>query len=267
VVKLDFLNSQRYHRRAQRLIAALVDGAAGLDAQWTARPRPDAYLVLYGLGGVDRVQFAARQRLIAFDAGYWNRTGSDRSFRVSVGGFHCPRLIMQGPRPGPERWLASGLSLQQADCNGPVLLVGNGPKSNRVGAEGWAGLKSAEIRAKFPGRKIWYRPKPKRPMENGVAHDGIAVGSIDHVLQQVSLVVCRHSNVAVDACRWGVPVVCDDGAAAAIYPQRLDDWERQPDAATREEFLHRIAWWQWQVRECRDGSFWNWMLGVLDEVH
>lgn len=268
-MQFDFLRTAFCHPRAHQLIQAAFDGARSLDAIWmTQTPRHDAYVVLYGLGGSDRVRFANRDRLIAFDAGYWNRKGADRSFRVSVGGFHCPQMIMEGPRPGPERWNASRLAIRQAgNASGPILLVGNGPKSNLVGASGWTAAKSAELRRTFPGRRVLYRPKPNKPIEHGIDHDGTAEGHIDDVLQHVSLVVCRHSNVAVDACRLGVPVVCDDGAASAIYPKELVDCDMQPSADLREEFLHRLAWWQWQVAEFRNGTFWDWMTEVLRAIH
>ena len=56
-------------------------------------------------------------------------------------------------------------------------------------------------------------------------------------------------------------VVTDDGAAAAIYPRRLEDWENQPSESTRTEFLDRLAWWQWSANESR--SMWNWLLAQL----
>jgi hypothetical protein len=268
-MQFDFLKSDLCHQRARNLIDALFDGARGLDAAWLrGSPRPDAYVVLYGLGGSDRLPFANRERLIAFDVGYWDRQGGQRKFRVSVGGFHCPQFIMQGPRPAPDRFRSSGLSTRQGgNPTGPIILVGNAPKSISIGAHGWTAAKSREIRAAFPGRRILYRPKPKKPQESGVVHDGISNGPIDDVLQSASLVVCRHSNVAVDACRIGVPVVCDDGAAAAIYPQRLEDWQDQPSADTRIEFLHRLAYWQWSEQECRSGAFWDWMKETLLAIH
>jgi hypothetical protein len=232
-----------------------------------AELRPGAWLVLYGLGGPDRIEFARHRRLIAFDVGYWERKASSRKWRVAVNGFHCNEHVMLGPRPDGSRWASSALTMRcVADPRGPIVLVGNGPKSTAIGAKGWVAAKSRELRAAFPGRRIIYRPKPGKPVEPGVQFDATGHGSIDDVLAGVSLVVCRHSNVAVDACRLGVPVVCDDGAAAAIYPQRLAEWQNQPAAELREEFLHRLAWWQWSTAECRDGSFWPWMQGVLSDI-
>jgi hypothetical protein len=230
--------------------------------------RDDAWLILYGLGAPERIGYATRDRLIAFDAGYWNRklAPDRRSYRVSVNGFHCPEAIARVPCAGPERWASSGLTcaLSGGNASGPILLAGNGPKTSRAIAPGWTAAKSREIRRIFNGRKILYRPKPKRPVEGGVDHDGVSSGSIDDAMKGVSLVVCRHSNVAIDACRAGVPVICDDGAAAAIYPKSLRHGEeQQPSYAQRIDFLQRLAWWQWSPIECRDGRFWPWMLDAI----
>jgi hypothetical protein len=68
-----------------------------------------------------------------------------------------------------------------------------------------------------------------------------------------SLVVCRHSNVAIDACIAGVPVECDDGAAFALYRNGP-----QPDENARREFLGRLAWWNWGgTRPPRRGDSWR----------
>lgn len=239
------------------------------------RADPDSVLMLYGMGGADRFDLALHHvatggLLVAWDIGYWDRKGSrvHRKLRVSINGMHPARYVMQGKLPGPERWKASRqIVAPDPDRDGVVVLVGNGPKSNAVGAEGWAAAKSREIREKMPNARILYRPKPRRPFDRGVECDEAdAVSAIDGLLRRASLVVCRHSNVAVDACRMGVPVVCDDGAAAAIYPQRIEDRAQQPSQALRREFLQRLAWWQWSTHEAAQGEVWPWLLGVLDEI-
>lgn len=262
---VDILCNGQTNRKARPLLNALFDAAAaqGFDVLMGDHGdmRKDAWRVVYGLGGADRTQYVGYSGLIAFDLAYWDRKGDNRKFRVSIGGeYHCPRRIMLGDDPGPHRWNQSGLSVRNGgNPKGPVLLVGNGPKSNAVGASGWAARKSEEL--KKLGLTVWYRPKPGRSHEPGVRFDAIADGLIDDVLDRVSLVVCRHSNVAVDACRLGVPVVCDDGAAAAIYPSSLEDRNQQPDEATRREFLHRLAWWQWAPTEAH--QFWKWIKGRM----
>lgn len=248
--------------RGKRLLQAMADGA------WRHGHQVESYrgnglLTIYGLGGPDRLPIAEKHEgdYIAWDAGYWNRKSADRSFRITLNGLHPPQYVMRGKDPGPRRWNASGLKIERTgNPDGPIILVGNAPKSLRIGAAGWAQQTLKDIRRIFPGRRVLYRPKPKRPLE-AVRADGIANGEIDDVLSCASLVVCRHSNVAVDACRLGVPVACDDGAASAIYP-RLADWERQPDEATRAAFLHRLAYWQWKVSELGEDAFWEWLSTV-----
>jgi len=263
---LDILCNWQTNPKAHPLMEALQRGgvAAGFDARLMehCHVRPDSWLFLYGLGGPDRVQYASRERLVAFDLAYWDRKGPGRKYRVSIGGLHSPDRVMRGESPGADRWEASGLDIAEVggDPAGPVLLVGNGPKSTAIGAGGWAHAKSREL--KQTGRRIWYRPKPGKPLEEDVyCHAVVTDEPIDAVLSKVSLVVCRHSNVAVDACRLGVPVVCEDGAAASIYPRDLNG--AQPDLATRTEFLHRLAWWQWTPAECETPLFWNWIKGQM----
>lgn len=268
--------------KGRHLVHAAHEAAVrhGLDSRLVTngKVRSDALVVLYGLGGSDRIGYAGKPNVISFDAGYWERKLDlqVRKYRVSIGGFHCPERIFRGPNPGPERWNQSGLTIADSggNPNGPILLVGNGPKSNRIGAASWCAEMSGKLREWFPAKTIWYRPKPRRAHDQGVVYDGLAEGKdIDKVLAQCSLVVCRHSNVSVDAARCGVPCVCDDGAAATIYdrtesakpkghktrePWMPMDWERAM-------FLHRLAWWQWSISEIRAGMFWPWMLERVKE--
>jgi len=269
-MRVDVLITDQTPPRGRKLMQAVLDGARNLsiDAHLGLRQGGvGSVVMLYGMGGADRRMHAGKANVVSFDMGYWSRKGDDRHYRVSIGGYHCPELIFRGENPGPARWAKYGLPVAgRFDPFGPIMVVGHGPKSEAIGARGWAADKSREIRRTFPGRRILYRPKPKRPHEPGVTCDAVSHEAIEYALQKCSLVVCRHSNVAVDAARLGVPVVCDDGAAAAIYPSALTDWQSQPSAERRAEFLHRLAWWQWSVAECRNGAFWQWINGVLSDL-
>lgn len=276
-MRFNVLITPRMMSGGALLLRCLLEGAqrVGVDAQLVRQYRyqPGAVLITYGMGGPDRLPHAKEQlarggRVIAFDAGYWHRKLSDmqRCYRVSLDGLHPPRFIMRGKNPGPARWLESGLKITKGgDLAGPILLAGNAPKSIAIGAGGWTAAKAAQIRKHYPGVSIAYRPKPKKPPETGIDYDLISMGNTAAEVAKASLVVCRHSNIAVDACMAGVPVVCDDGAAAAIYPHELARAGEQPSAETRLEFLHRLAWWQWSPAECRAGDVWPWLLGVLSE--
>lgn len=268
MTQVDVLITPMTRAKSRQLLHAVHAGAveAGLDSRIVqdGKTRKGALVVLYGLGGSDRVEYAGRPNVISFDAGYWERKIEleQRKYRVSIGGFHCPDRIFQGPNPGPERWESSGLSIAESggDPNGPILLVGNGPKSNRIGAADWCADMSRNLRQWFPGKTIWYRPKPKRAHDQCVDYDALAEKiNLDSVLAQCSLVVCRHSNVAVDCARTATPCACEDGAAKSIYwaPRRS---VLQPTYEIRRDFLYRLAWWQWSIVEIRAGMFWPWML-------
>lgn len=264
VMEYVFLSSPSSYK-SRRLIDNLCSAArsAGLKCKISQTYIPCNVLVLYGLGGADRYPVALKHMkdggtVVSFDIGYWERELPRRKYRVSVNGFH-PKTVMQGEHPGSSRWDESGLTITDGfNPDGPIMLVGNAPKSIAVGAKQWTAKTSTEIRKVFPERRILYRPKPHRPMEQGITFDEISTGTIDTELQRCSLVVCRHSNVAVDACRLGVPVICDDGAAASIYPNRLNDHNNQPDIEIRTEFLERLAYWQWRTDEAE--LFWSWFL-------
>lgn len=239
--------------------------AAGFDARMVShgQVRPDSWLMVYGLGGLDRVQYMQRGRVVAFDLAYWDRKGAARKYRVSINGLHCPELILRGESPSDNRWKDSGLSVSvDRPGDGPILLIGNGPKSAAIGAGGWSQAMAKRLRSLFPDREIWYRPKPGRAGELVNCDRVRTEEPIDLVLEEVGLVVCRHSNVAVDACRMGVPVVCEDGAAACIYPT-IDRWQDQPTFAQRQEFLKHLAWWQWSPAECETAVFWDWLKGKM----
>jgi len=242
--------------KAKRHLRGMYDAALaiGLDVALFDEYSPCTVLMLYGLGGEDRYPAAMAHRrrgmkFVTWDLGYWDRMTTPRTFRFSINANH-PKEVMRGDCLGPGRFESAQLRMGNvSNPSGPILLIGSGQKAVQTGARGWAHKKSAELRQRFPGKKILYRPKPGNPIENAVDYDGLSYGLIDQALEGVSLVVTRHSNVSVDACRLGVPVVCDDGAGACIYPQRLDMAHAQPDEATRMQFLHRLAWWQWRADE------------------
>ena len=266
-----FLNSPTLQKKPKMLMRGLYRAAKhhGLNCEISNRYQPCKALVIYGLGGNDRFSVgmdhvAEGNTLLSFDLGYWGREVANRKYRFSLNGLH-PTQVMDGDMPSPDRFKKSGLKIQGIDVNegGPIMLVGNSPKSRVIGAEGWSKKKSLQIRKWFPDKEIIYRPKPKRPHEIGVSYDAISTAPIESELRRVSLVVARHSNVSVDATMLGVPVVCDDGAAACIYPKSLSGWRNQPNIDTRTDFLNRLAYWQWSASEVK--LFWKWFLNRFPE--
>lgn len=245
-------------RRAMRFMQALVD-AKPADAVVTDAYRGKArLLVLYGPGSLRRLPVIAQHRarggrVLMWDLGYWER---ESSMRLSLDALHPTAEHLALAPEGARR----GFELREdADPAGPVLLIGLGAKS--VQAWGlqpleWEHAKLADLRIRYPGREIVWRPKGGKD----IALEGLRMENtapIADLLRGASLVVCRHSNVAVDACLAGVPVECEDGAAAALYTGNPS-----PTREERAEFLRRLAWWEWSREEPK--AAWKWMRRVTN---
>ena len=228
----------------------MVDAAEGAGVRVAVTDewqRLSPNLMTYGLGHLGRRPWQeahkrAGGRVIGWDLGYWHRdVPLQFSMRLTIDDDHPHRLIK--PMPG-ARWQAAGIALRDDyDPAGPIVLVGLGRKQRalmKLYGQEWELRTAATLRRRYPGRRIVYRPKREERLRGFPTVDG----SIESVLRGASLVVCHHSNVAVDACIAGIPVECQDGAALALY--------RGNPAPSREQrmaFLQSLAWWQWTPGE------------------
>lgn len=210
-------------------------------------------LMLYGPGGPTRLPVLARHlkrggRVAMWDLGYWDR---DHSMRLAVDSLHPTRAqLAASPAAGRREFELR----EDADPAGPIMIVGLGVKSLYAYGIGeplrWERAKLKSLQARFPGRTIVFRPKGDKvrllgglPLRHGMP--------IELALRGLSLVACRHSNVAVDAAVAGVPVECDDGAAAALYGENP-----QPTREQRADFLARLSWWNWGAHEAAEAWAW-----------
>lgn len=210
-------------------------------------------LVIYGPGAPVRLQQAAQHRagggrVVMWDLGYWDR---EATMRLSVDTLHPTAAQLE---LAPDTARGAFFLRQDADPAGPIMLVGLGPKS--CVAYGYAPMQWEHrqldaLRARFPGREILWRPKGDKPtlIRGTTLRHGMP---IHEALSGCSLVVCRHSNVAVDACIAGVPVECEDGAALALY-----HGNPEPTIEQRARFLQRLSWFNWGFNEAQ--ACWNWI--------
>lgn len=245
--------------RGQRFVRAMAEAAppgSSITEHYIGRRR---LLVLYGPGApknllVFKRHLAAGGHVVTLDLGYWDR---ENSMRLAIDGLHPTpaQLALVGDAPTRRQFDLR----EDADPAGPILLVGLGPKScfaYGLDHNEWEKRTLAELRQRFPGRKILWRPKGRRPEQLG----GLELSHgmpIKHALQGCSLVVCRHSNVAVDACVAGVPVECEAGAGAALYAVNPAPTQEQ-----RADFLRRLSWWEWRSTEA--ARAWMWIERVLE---
>ena len=217
-------------------------------------------LMLYGVGEASRDEarkkhIASGRHVVLWDLGYFgpdmNRNGY---LRFSIDHEH-PQAYLDRTKPDPARWDALQIPLRDDyELGGPIVLVGMGRKSRKyLNEPDWEASKLAEIRVRYPGIRIVYRPKPGHSYpELDVETDDLS--PVDRLLRGASLVVCRHSNMAVDAVIAGVPFECEDGAAMWLrgkmftYDNRLD-------------FLRRLAWFQWKAKESNQA--WKLIRGMV----
>lgn len=251
-MRCDVLLAGGVASRGRRILDAMIAAAPDVGVEIAVcdvAPTGAPWLMAYGLGHVERRQhidahLARGGRLIGWDLPYWDRLdrrNPDHPMRLTLDADHPWRLIKPEP---PERFAASGIQLTElAKPAGPVMLVGQGHKTQRLYPM-WEAEAKDRIRRRFPGAPIVYRPKAKNQPP------------IQAALRGARAVVCRHSNVAVDACIAGIPVICEDGAAFALY--------REGSNPTREQrlaFLQSLAWWQWKPSEAAQA--WKFLIRVF----
>lgn len=258
------IDHQMIDRGAQMISAMIATAPKSIKVRPTKIYRGDCELLMtYGTGHLVRRKWWEKHRksgrhCIGLDLGYWNRTTPDptgHTMRFTIDADHPQKWIRPEP---PERFDAAGIQLRSdGDPNGPILLVGLGWKTARAlgyGPQQWERAKLKELRERFPGRQIVWRPKTLR--DGNIDGLKTSAGRIEEALKGCSLVVCRHSNVAVDACIAGVPVICEDGAAFALYENEPD-----PTHQARLEFLRSLAWFQYTPKEAKHA--WNYLISRL----
>lgn len=221
-------------------------------------------LMVYGMGHPQRAPWQrahvkAGGRLIGWDLGYWVRDVKNPYMRCTIDHDHPWRMLREEPA---DRWLGAGIQLREiARAKGPIMVIGMGPKSliaHNLRLLQWETETVAKARAAYPGKGIIYRPKR---MHDALMHGETCIhGPIEDALRGMALVICRHSNVAVDACIAGVPVVCEDGAARALYGNDIAN-PTVVTAVQRLEFLQNLAYWNWKPSEAAQA--WNYLLNRL----
>lgn len=245
--------------RATKVLTALQHTAPQRD-HWNA-----PWLVLWGPGGQNRLQpirdhVAAGGRVIACDLAYWQR---EYKFRISIDAPHPQAWVMQRDWPA-ARVKADGISVADRwKANGPILIAGLGVKARAQygnAVDVWEREQVAICRQRWPDRMVMYRRKhPYGPMLGGLYSASNA--PIDQVLTGCSLLITWHSNVAVDAIRMGIPVVCKDGAAAAVCSSEIPTHPVPLEPEVRQRFLQNLAWFQWSPWEAV--QCWAWLQELL----
>jgi hypothetical protein len=218
-------------------------------------------LMLWGPGNPQRDQVlrqhvAAGGHVLAWDLAYWDR---DHKARVSIDAAHPQHWVMKKDLP------SSRLEADRITCTddwnpkGPIIIAGLGQKARvqygPTRVDGWEADMMRVCRARWTQPVVYRRKRPDVPVPLWAT---LKIGGpIDDALRGASLVITWHSNVAVDAIRMGIPVICRDGAAAAVCDAELGPGQPVPlSSDVRRRFLSNLAWFQWAPAEA--GAFWRW---------
>lgn len=212
------------------------------------------WLSMFGIGSPNRngprlEHIKKGGHVACWDLGYWHR-GKDPArahLRVSINHTHPTLAYMDASPVSNARWVSQGIRLREDyKEDGHIVVVGMGPKSRRfLNINNWEVETLKRVQSRFPGRKIVYRPKPQGLRDPHIPWKHVdGTSPIDALLNGAALAICRHSNVAVDACIQGIPVECEDGAALWLYKNNP-----KPNIMQRIDFLSRVSWWQWGIPE------------------
>lgn len=204
------------------------------------------WLVLFGVGApvndaARNAQLARGGRVLMWDLGYVDRKKVVGHLRMSIDTDHPQQWLDKTPADS-SRWRRLGVELREdANKDGPILLIGIGRKSRiYLNTENWERSAYERLVRRYPGRRIVFRPKGRD--ETRLPCDRDETTPITNLLRGAALVVCRHSNVAVDAAIAGVPFECENGAAMWLQ-------QREFTPVNRLKFLQRLAFWQWRSTE------------------
>lgn len=252
-MRAEILIDRDMRVRGKRMIAALIASApipVVVSEKYTGSCD---LLVTYGTGHPIRRPWWDEHRrsgrhCIGWDLGYWD------GMRATIDDDHPTAWI----RPEPvDRWDAQKRALRSdADPKGYALIVGMGKKSLPVWNLRPLEWETAAVRrAEAAGYITVFRPKSADYPRPSHVHT-VYGGTIEKALRGAAIVYCRHSNVAVDACIAGVPVVCESGAAYSLYKDNPS-----PTIEQRLAFLRSLAWWNYKPEEA--GLAWSYLISRI----
>lgn len=235
------------------------------------RPDGDA-AVFYGLmSPIMEGYKAAGKPFVYVDLGYWGRHDGGRRHgyhKIAVNSRH-PTSYFQKIKKPIDRFDHFHLDVNPwqdpPEVDGYIMLAGMSEKAAKAEgfrAEEWERLAVGKIR-RHTKRRIVYRPKPnwnefKAIPGTETVRGSDVPGDVCRFLSDCWAVVTHHSNVAVDALLYGVPVFVEDGVALPLSLSDLTFIERPRRWVTgREQWAADLAYTQWNVAEMIEGRPWQ----------
>jgi hypothetical protein len=253
------------NRRAMHIAMAMHCGArrCGLQSDILTRFTGVAadLAVAYGWTheSVFRSYLAAGAHYVYWDLGYWNRRPSHNSaeghHRLAVDDWDTAKTMARGCPT--DRLEASRLKIvEQRDGQGEVILLA-GMSAKAAGTHGyrfeqWELRKMKSLRETLPHWSLVYRPKPTKARP--------ATETIEVALRRSRVLVTHHSNAAVEALMFDIPIFAIKGVGHLVSDQVLGT---SRPYAERRQLLADVAYAQWTPQEMRTGQAWEHIRGLL----
>lgn len=199
-------------------------------------------------------------RVIFLDRGYWHRDRRQGYYRIAVN-CHGPSCVDLGLPD--DRFRALGLPIadwKAPDDDAPILVAAMGPKACKVRGmdrDAWE-ISFIEAARCVTRRPILLRAKREHERQTHAPVPGIGMDRIADPMASIArsaLVACRHSNMAIDALRLGVPVHVSHGPCVP-FSTPLGELNAPRRWQGRDQLLADLAWLQWSGAEIRSGAAW-----------
>lgn len=213
--------------------------------------------------GAFQAHKAKGRKYVYLDLGYWNRRPPGYHWtgyhKFAINGFHPDEYFRLG-NPD-DRFREQRIKIRPWDGSGrAIVVIGTTVKAAQVMGkqfQSWEKEIIQEIR-KYSDRKIIYRAKPNaveaQPIPGTVWSQ---TEPLDAVFRKAHIVVMHHSNAAVDAMVYGVPIYCEEGVGRHVSIKHIRDIENPYIPDDRHEFLHDVAYCQWNCDEISQGLPWR----------
>ena len=234
--------------------------------EYNGNPDCDA-AVFYGfivpLPNAMRDYKAAGKSAVHIDLGYWGRVEGGRMegyHKVAVNDRHPHEYLMNSDMPS-DRVSRFGLRAQPWRKNGKhILVAGMSSKNARslgIQSRSWE-MSVIEALKSVTDRPIIYRPKPGDRAAGPIGGTEYARhGPFEQYLDDCHAVVTHHSNAAIDAALFGVPVFSKTGAGVHFGLTNFGDIESPIYPDNRQQVINNLAYCQWTPAEMRSGECWQ----------
>lgn len=208
---------------------------------------------------------AAGGHYIFLDLGYWNRRPKHNSaeghHRFAIDNWDTARTMLRGCPDDRLRALGVEVIERPHPSGEEILVIGMSAKAAATHGykfEEWEKRMIGEIKHNFPHWKITYRSKPNKRNPSRE--------TIESALRRTRLAVMHHSNVAVEAMMYDVPIFAIKGVGALMSSGRIaeNDLGESRPLVERRQLLADTAYAQWCPSEMRNGAAWDHVRKLID---